>query len=60
VLVSVGGILLFWWLIIPIASPVGFLWSRQLPDRITLGLEKGSGGSAPSGTGDHQAPSYGY
>jgi hypothetical protein len=58
---AVGGFLLTWWLLIGFAAPVALLWSRQLPDRIVVPLERGGGGGGTSsGGGGETPPSYGY
>jgi hypothetical protein len=59
VIASIGGFVLLWWTVIGLASPVGLLWSRQLPDRIVVPLERGGGGGGGGGGGE-TPPSYGY
>jgi hypothetical protein len=53
VLVTLGG-----GLFVPIPV-IGLLWSRQLPDRVVVPLDKGAGGAVDSGTAAPPS-SYGY
>jgi PEGA domain len=60
VIASVGGFVLLWWALIGLVTPIGLLWSRQLPDRVVVSLEKGGGGGGGGQSGGSDAPSYGY